>query len=647
MSLTSREIYYGQDMPLPEQMLLRAGPLSLAFEDGSLRTIKAGDAEVVRLIYSAVRDHNWATIIPQLSNIETKNNSDSFYIRFKAEHLRGDIHFVWTGTIEGAADGTLTFDMDGEVLSTFRRNRIGFCVLHSMAYGGQQCIVEHVDGTQTEGIFPEFISPHQPFKDMRAIRYEASPGTMVEVRFEGDTFEMEDQRNWTDASYKTYCTPLSVSYPVTVEKGMKIQQRITVRLIKQAWQDHAETEDSTLRFSVGRHAAPLPPIGLAVASHGQPLTDLEIQRLKELNLSHLRIDLHPSQPDMEARLYQAAHEARALDIGLEAALHLSADPERDLQALRASLDVVKPPIATWLIYRDKEFVTSEEWIRLAREILGDYDASARFGGGTDGFFAELNRNRPALDGLDCVNYSLNPQVHAFDSTTMVENLAAQGVTLASARQFCGNVPLTVSPITLRIRYNPVATAPEAPPAPGELPSQVDVRQMSLFAAGWMVGSIKYLAENGVSSLTYFETSGWKGIMETANGSPLTGKFHSIPGSVFPAYHALADIGGFAGGEVVTSQSSAPLVIDGIVLRKGDNMRVIMANFGPLAQRVMLEGLMGEISTLSLDETNAESAMREPEGYRAQAGEKLTALTIELKPFALVRIDSQLMGENSL
>lgn len=25
--------------------------------------------------------------------------------------------------------------------------------------------------------------------------------------FEGDVFEMEDQRNWTDASYKTYCTP--------------------------------------------------------------------------------------------------------------------------------------------------------------------------------------------------------------------------------------------------------------------------------------------------------------------------------------------------------------------------------------------------------------------------------------------------------
>ena len=36
---------------------------------------------------------------------------------------------------------------------------------------------------------------------------------------EGDTFEMEDQRNWTDASYKTYVRPLALPWPYTLAGG--------------------------------------------------------------------------------------------------------------------------------------------------------------------------------------------------------------------------------------------------------------------------------------------------------------------------------------------------------------------------------------------------------------------------------------------
>ena len=35
----------------------------------------------------------------------------------------------------------------------------------------------------------------------------------LELLFEGDLFEMEDQRNWTDASFKTYCTPAGARLP--------------------------------------------------------------------------------------------------------------------------------------------------------------------------------------------------------------------------------------------------------------------------------------------------------------------------------------------------------------------------------------------------------------------------------------------------
>ena len=36
---------------------------------------------------------------------------------------------------------------------------------------------------------------------------------------EGDTWETEDHRNWTDASFKTYSRPLSLPYPYAIAKG--------------------------------------------------------------------------------------------------------------------------------------------------------------------------------------------------------------------------------------------------------------------------------------------------------------------------------------------------------------------------------------------------------------------------------------------
>ena len=35
----------------------------------------------------------------------------------------------------------------------------------------------------------------------------------ITIRFEGEVFEMEDQRNWTDASFKTYAHHSPVPTP--------------------------------------------------------------------------------------------------------------------------------------------------------------------------------------------------------------------------------------------------------------------------------------------------------------------------------------------------------------------------------------------------------------------------------------------------
>ena len=96
---------------------------------------------------------------------------------------------------------------------TFWRNRIGICVLHPIREcAGAHYVAVKADGSTQGGVFPRDISPHQPVQDLAALLHEVSPGLWAHVRFNGEVFEMEDQRNWTDASFKTTCSISGVSF---------------------------------------------------------------------------------------------------------------------------------------------------------------------------------------------------------------------------------------------------------------------------------------------------------------------------------------------------------------------------------------------------------------------------------------------------
>ena len=644
--LPRRVLYYGVDAPLPEQIPLRAGPLSLVFEAGDLRHIRLGEREILRRVYVAIRDRNWGTVLPRLSNLKKEMGEDSFRISYDVENQQGDIDFFWKATIIGATDGSITFAMDGEARSTFLKNRVGFCVLHPIREcAGQPCVIEHSGGQREQATFPRYISPQQPFLDMRSISHEALPGVTAEVRFEGDVFEMEDQRNWTDASYKTYCTPLRLPFPVELKAGTKLSQSITLNLKGGVPTSQARADDKVITFTI-RDALPVavPRLGLGMATHGQALSQRAIERLLALHLAHLRVDLDLTQTSFQAQLHWATAEAGELHVPLEIAIFLSDAAESELQNLRAILDQLKPPVAAWLIFHVAEKSTSERWVKLARQALADFDPLAKIGTGTNAYFAQLNRGRPVGGGWNLVNYSINPEVHAFDNASMVENLEGQASTVESARQFVGSVQIAVTPVTLRPRFNPDATGPQPAPAAGELPPQVDVRQMSLFGAGWTAGSIKYLAESGVYSVSYYETTGWRGVMETESGPPNPTKFQSLPGVVFPIYHVLADVGEFAGGEVLPSTSNTPLTVDGLVLRKGNKLRIVLVNFTDQDQtvRISAANLGNSLLLKSLDETCVEMAMTSPESFRKEPGRELKIsrhqVETKLRPYAVVRID---------
>ena len=110
MKQPKKILYYGKDEPLAKQIEIKAGPLSLFYEAGDLRYIKFNEKEIVRRVYVAVRDHNWDTIIPAISNIQINSSIDSFKITYDVKHIQNDVNFIWKAEIVGKYDGSIRFD---------------------------------------------------------------------------------------------------------------------------------------------------------------------------------------------------------------------------------------------------------------------------------------------------------------------------------------------------------------------------------------------------------------------------------------------------------------------------------------------------------------------------------------------------------
>jgi D-apionolactonase len=640
----SRVFLDGRAEAAPPPLALRAGPLSLLFEDGGLRYIRLGDREIVRRIYAAVRDENWGTVPQTISNLQTDVRPDSFRIEFDVHHVQGAIDYAWHGTITGEPSGRIDFAFDGVANSTFRKNRIGFCILHPLELAGIDVEIRHPDGARETSQFPRYIAPYNPFLDVIGMRHAAAAQTQVTLQFDGDIFETEDQRNWIDASFKTFCTPLSQPFPVEIQAGERVSQRITLEL-----QGTAEiraplsvSTSETVELSIDKlPIGPLPKIGFVLPTEAPPLTAGQIDRLRLLKPAHLRCELRLGG-DFRQVLQQAANTAAQLDAALDLVLFIGPETDRELSTLLEEVRQLQPRIARWSVYPAGDWSTTAGLASAARPILKAFDPRIPIGGGTAANFLELNRARPQIDLLDFVTWSMQPQEHAFDNASLVETLAAHTAVVESARQFAGGLPLVVGPITLTKRINPYATGAWPPPSsPHELPPTVDIRQMTLFGAAWTLGSLKYLAESGVSAATYCELIGWKGLIESDVGSPVPDRFPSVPGGVFPLFHVFADLAELPAAEVLPSRSSDPLRVDSLTVRSGQRMHVFVANFTEQPQELTITLAAKQAWLRLLDENTALHALESPELFRASR--RLLApgahgLTLVLPRCAMARVE---------
>jgi hypothetical protein len=588
--------------------VLNAGKLSMIYKKGSVRYISAGRVEILRMIYSAVRDKNWLTITPLIEDEKVESGTDSFTITLRCLYRSDEINFMADYVIEGNNDNSLTLTMNGEYIGRSEKNRIGFCVLHPVEEcAGVRCVIGHSDGSFEKSAFPEEISPHQPFLDIKKMEWQAG-NARCSLTFSGDIFETEDQRNWTDASFKTYSTPLSLPFPVILNQGEKVFQKIELR-VEVTDTGIVKEKDQIIHLEIDlSNRGILPQVGTGHSSRKIPLSANEIAILKKADLDHYRVDLHLYSPTWKQNADFAVNDAVNLGIPVEFVLFFTEDAINQAVEFTDWVNISHTEIALVTILDKDSRATPSEMADPVIKLIKSALPGVRTCCGTNANFAQLNRKKPESVLNDYICYSIHPQEHASDDTTLIENLKAQEYTVKSANKFAGGKGIWISPVTIQRRFNPSLTNFELPYKGDGVPPQVDARLMSLFGACWAAGSLKYLCESGVSGITYFETAGERGMIQGDYPSRWPEKFSSAPGMIFPVFHLLRFFLHDKSFEVIKSHSSDSLKADVIAISDGKHIKIIVINFTIETLEVIFTGITGEFRIRRLNaETFAEAA----------------------------------------
>ncbi len=486
------------DVELVPSRLLRAGNLTCQFESGNLRYITWENTEVVRKIYGAVRDEQWNTLPCNLHGEEVQAGELEFSISYMAFYRRGGIVYKARFRIEGKPDNSITFSMRGEALAPFMRNRIGLCVHHPIPEcRGREAEITQPDGTRYRAVFPEAVSPWQPFRHVQQMQWSTASNLTVQLSFTGDLFETEDQRNWSDSSFKTYSTPLELPYPVKVVAGATIEQSVTLRVsgIPAEKSLHRKIEEREEKIA-------FPKIGFGRPDTMPPLTEEMIQLMKQIPFHHYRVTLIASQPGWPEKLAEALREAAQLQTLLELVLELGSDAEPALQKLALILASRQSGVYSILLLRSGEHLYPPAAFQPLYAYLKSKLPNIKTGYGTAFFFADLNRHRPGKTDCDFISFSLNPQVHATDNRTLMENLEQQEDLLQTAAGFAKGKPVYISPMTLQ--HSSVAEA--------------DPREYTGMAAWWTLLSLPQLCT--AKLITLCDVWGAQGLMQSQNEAGL-------------------------------------------------------------------------------------------------------------------------------
>jgi hypothetical protein len=639
----------GTEQPDGVGRLLHAGPLSVELDNGNLRYLKVGGVEVLRALAFLVRDENWGTYVPTLSDVAVEQGADSFSVSYRGTCERDGRRLDFDAHIDGRSDGCLRFSASATPTTDFVTCRTGFVVLHPLqGVAGRRVTVEHVDGTVQTSTFPAQVDPVQPYLNVRALTHEVAPGLKAIVRMEGEPFEMEDHRNWTDASFKTYVRPLALPWPYTLKSGETLMQRVSLTLEGRMPRPKQRASAELIEIALGQVTrGQMPMIGLGMPAEEISAATSALELLKGVapQLLICRFDPRAQHGRRELDGYKALCAATGACCELEIVVASVDAFEPELQRVAALVREAALPLDAVALcpVGDLKGVLPGSTRPPAPPLDALYRAARaafpgiRIGGGMFSFFTELNRKRPPADLLDFVHNVTCPIAHAADDRSVMETHEALPYQVATARGFIGKTAYRIGPSSIGCRDNPYGQTCAPNPANQRIClANSDPRQRGLFGAAWTLGYVASLAPTGVEAVSFCAPTGPLGLIHR-RGEAVVPYYDALAGTaVYPAFHVVAGLTRAAGAALVAAMSSDTASVRCLAYRAPGATLLWLANMTAKARQVRVNHAGARPFGIVLDEASFERATTAPSAFQTDV-RTLDLRKLELGAFAVALV----------
>ena len=585
----------------PDTTRITHGGFTLDLAREAIRNVKYQGVQIIDLLYTAIRPLDWSTL--------------------KADEYLADVQILGSDcviTVKEIFDSALaaetkitlsvnnTFSVSYELkgLSENQLNRWGICFCLNTAdwmgssvlssgntYSLPQNIAPQrvVDGV-VQGLFPASNEMHFVAPDNRNLKVVST----------GKVLEAEDQRNWTDNTYKIYSGSLSEPFPFLMNSGTIWTQRANFEVGVPKL-----TEADPTKILVHEIEA-LPSIGLQL--NADPLLspdDLE-KAFVLLEIDHLRIN-------EETLTSQKIATTAANGLILEVALLSSNDGEA-LKAELLQLSERVPAGSRLLVQREGREVVDEADLP-RNESLNTYIP------GTDAFLVDLQNDKKSFG--NSVSYSMAPTVHSFDSETIFKTLYTQQESINFAQKFIAP-RVFISPITFSTRGNPHSGHSRDQRLTYAEP-EMALHIRTVEGAAWTLGSIFALASAGAFSGTWHELFGEFGIIYSQSDSI---KFS-------PTFHAISALGAHHAHEITIATSADN---SWVAFENRETKTILVASLRPWTVEITAKVLAGYKSMQSLRGDDCEKASQIMDWWSyAETTPVLADFPLTLSPFEIALI----------
>jgi hypothetical protein len=560
-------VLFGTDEVVPETLSLRAGPLDLALRGAKLWHLRLGEVEVWHGVAFLFRDPDWGTPEPIVDHIESTLSEQSFLISCIGRFPTSPV-IDFRMDLEGTSVGCVRLSGEAVPRADIQSNRLGICVMHPMAAAGARIEVTHTDRRSSHSTFPTLIPPWPPFMLIRAIRHEYSPGYWARCEFAGDSFELEDQRNNSDASFKTYSRSNLMPRPYWLRAGVPIRQSVELRL-EEPWTRTPPRHATMVTVRVGDAIRDLPRVGIEISPRDVDTEEPIRAALQAMRPAHLHLALEAGGGAVDWKRIHELLRIAGANLRLDLTLGELARADELLEALRDDLrDAGLMPESIAI------FPSEQRCLDAARQAF----PSSLIGGGTPYFFVQLNRIE-SLGAVDFLTFTTSPIVHGADDEPVMLTLQSLPSMIATLNARYPGLPIRIGPSSIATRKSPLGNQPETDGTRRLALAKEDPRCRGLYGAAWSLGYVAQLAAMaGVDAITLMSLSGASGILGLAGGGAVRRN---------PTYFVLERLMGPA--RVCNVSVSEPQRIAAAALSRKTGRELLLANLTGEAIDIQLDG----------------------------------------------------------